>query len=91
MTDNNLPIANTQYEGKNKAMSISAESSSGRRGRRAWRVEVAKVGVIEQLPWAQPVYTDPPTEPLDEDGLEAVHDAATVSYTHLTLPTTPYV
>ena len=57
-------------------MSISSESSSGRRGRRARRVEVAKVGVIEQLPWTQPVYTDPPTEPLDEDGLEAVHDAA---------------
>ena len=76
MTGNNFPIANTQYEGKNKAMSISAESSSGRRGRRARRVEGAKVGVIEQLPWAQPVYTDPPTEPLDEDGLEAVHGAA---------------
>ena len=57
-------------------MSVRAESSSGRRGRRARRVEVAKVGVIEQLPWAQPVYTDPPTEPLDEDGLEAVHNAA---------------
>ncbi|SVB34954.1 uncharacterized protein METZ01_LOCUS187808, partial [marine metagenome] len=57
-------------------MSVRAESSSGRRGRRTRRVEVAKVGVIEQLPWTQPVYTDPPTEPLDEDGLEAVHDAA---------------
>jgi len=76
VTGNNFPIANTQYEGKNKAMSISAESSSGRRGRRARRVEVAKVGVIEQLPWTQPVYTDPPTEPLDENGLGAVHDAA---------------
>ena len=57
-------------------MSVRAESSSGRRGRRTRRVEVAKAGVIEQLPWTQPVYTDPPTEPLDEDGLEAVHDAA---------------
>ncbi len=57
-------------------MTARAESSSGRRGRRTRRVEVAKVGVIEQLPWTQPVYTDPPTEPLDEDGLEAVHDAA---------------
>ena len=57
-------------------MSVRAESSSVRRGRRTRRVEVAKAGVIEQLPWTQPVYTDPPTEPLDEDGLEAVHDAA---------------
>ena len=57
-------------------MSVSAESSSGRRGRRTRRVDAAKAEVIEQLPWTQPVYTDPPTEPLDEDGLEAVHDAA---------------
>ena len=57
-------------------MSVRAESATGRRGRRTRRVEVAKVGVIEQLPGTQPVYTDPPTEPLDEDGLEAVHDAA---------------
>jgi len=57
-------------------MSVSAESSSGRRGRRTRRVDAAKAEVIEQLPWTQPVYTDPPTEPLDEDGLEAVHNAA---------------
>jgi len=56
-------------------MSDRSDSSTRRRGRRK-RVDTANVDVIDQLPWAQPIYTDPPTEPLDEDGLEAVHDAA---------------
>lgn len=56
-------------------MSDRSDSSTRRRGRRK-RVDTSNVDVIDQLPWAQPIYTDPPTEPLDEDGLEAVHDAA---------------
>ncbi len=32
--------------------------------------------VIEQMPWRLPVNTDRPTEPLDEDGVQAIHDGA---------------
>ena len=57
-------------------MSEKSDSSARRRGRRNRRVGIVELDVLDQLPWAQPIYTDPPTEPLDEDGLEAVHDAA---------------
>ncbi len=33
-------------------------------------------GAIELIPWAVPVNTDRPTEPLDEDGIAAIHDGA---------------
>ncbi len=32
--------------------------------------------VIEQMPWAPPVNLDRPTEPLDEEGVQAIHDGA---------------
>lgn len=32
--------------------------------------------VIEQMPWRIPVNVDKPTEPLDEDGVQAIHDGA---------------
>lgn len=32
--------------------------------------------VIEQMPWRLPVNVDRPTEPLDQEGVEAIHDGA---------------
>ncbi len=31
---------------------------------------------LDQMPWRQPVNTDRPTEPLDQDGVEAIHQGA---------------
>lgn len=33
-------------------------------------------GVVEQMPWRIPVNTDRPTEPLDPEGIAAIHDGA---------------
>lgn len=35
-----------------------------------------KTTAIEQLPWSLPVNSDKPTEPLNEEGVEAVHNGA---------------
>ena len=40
------------------------------------RVERRGAAVIEQMPWAPPVNTDAPTEPLRPEGVEAIHDGA---------------
>ncbi|MCV2890216.1 trimethylamine methyltransferase family protein [Ruegeria aquimaris] len=32
--------------------------------------------VIEQMPWRLPINVDRPTEPLDQEGVEAIHDGA---------------
>ena len=34
--------------------------------------------VIEQLPWTLPVNIDSPTEPLTEEGVQRIHNAAMV-------------
>ena len=52
-----------------------ATDSSRRRSRRPRWVRPDRP-VLEQLPWRQLQYVDPPTEPLDADGLERVHDTA---------------
>ncbi|WP_370401065.1 trimethylamine methyltransferase family protein [Sulfitobacter sp. JB4-11] len=44
----------------------------GRAGARARR----GAAVIEQMPWNPPVNIDRPTEPLSEEGVEAIHDGA---------------
>ncbi|MEM9267766.1 MAG: trimethylamine methyltransferase family protein [Pseudomonadota bacterium] len=53
---------------------------SDRRGRRsggrAANVRRGSASAIEQLPWKIPVNTDHPTEPLDEEGVAAIHDCA---------------
>ncbi len=46
-----------------------------RRGGRQRRTPTDRPA-LEQLPWKQLRYVDPPTEPLDEEGLERVHDGA---------------
>ena len=56
-------------------MSATAESTS-RRQRRSARQTTNRPDWLEQLPWQQPQYIDPPIEPLDDDGLERIHDAA---------------
>ncbi len=52
---------------------------SDRRRRAGGRAGHAKRGggqVIEQSPWRIPINTDRPTEPLDEAGVEAIHNGA---------------
>ncbi|WP_300067829.1 trimethylamine methyltransferase family protein [uncultured Ruegeria sp.] len=44
----------------------------GRAGAAARRGSAA----IDQMPWNPPINTDQPTEPLDQDGIEAIHDGA---------------
>ena len=56
-------------------MSATAESTSRRR-RRSARQTRDRSDRLEQLPWQQPQYIDAPIEPLDDDGLERIHDAA---------------
>ncbi len=44
--------------------------------RRRRRTAALAGNAIEQLPWGQLQYTDAPTEPLDEDGIERIHNTA---------------
>ena len=55
-----------------------AEDQGKRRraGGRAGNKERAGTAVIDQMSWRIPVNTDRPTEPLDEDGVLAVHKGA---------------
>lgn len=46
------------------------------RRRRKSRTTAGEAPVVDQLPWAQPRYVDAPTEPLDSDEVERIHDAA---------------
>lgn len=54
------------------------ESAAPRRSRRRRQRQESGEGAhaIEQLPWGQPRYVDPPTEPLDAEGVENIHDAS---------------
>ena len=55
------------------------EGAAPRRGRRgggrAGNVR-GKGAAIEQMPWSLPVNSDKPTEPLTEDGVQAIHNGA---------------
>ncbi len=44
--------------------------------RRRNREPRRRPATLEQLPWRVPRYVDPPIEPLDEEALERIHDAA---------------
>ena len=48
----------------------------GRSGGRAGNTRRASTSVIEQLPFQQPINIDRPTEPLDEEGVQAIHNGA---------------
>ena len=55
----------------------TTERSRRRRsGGRAGNTRRSSAAAIEQLPWTLPVITDKPTEPLDEDGVNRIHDGA---------------
>ncbi|MEQ8895759.1 MAG: trimethylamine methyltransferase family protein [Roseovarius sp.] len=47
-----------------------------RGGGRAGNAERRGTAVIDQMPWAPPVNIDRPVEPLDEAGVQAIHDGA---------------
>ena len=54
-----------------------AGKRSGRRaGGRAGNPRRSTAQAIEQLPWTLPRNPDRPTEPLDEDGIQAIHNGA---------------
>ena len=47
-----------------------------RGGGRAGNAERRGTAVIEQMPWKPPIIIDAPVEPLDSDGVQAIHDGA---------------
>ena len=55
-----------------------ADRSQKRRrgGGRAGNAERCGVSAISQMPWQIPINNDRPTEPLNEDGVQAVHTGA---------------
>ena len=55
-----------------------AEQTTRRKrgGGRAGNSARRGTAVIEQMPWRLPVNTDRPTEPLTEEGVQAIHNAA---------------
>ena len=67
---------NHEVSYRHTLMSATAESTSRRRRRRSARQTTDRPDWLEQLPWQQPQYIDAPIEPLDDDGLERIHDAA---------------
>ena len=55
-----------------------AETATRRKrtGGRAGLADRRGGAVIEQMPWRVPINTDRPTEPLDDEGVAAIHDTA---------------
>ena len=53
-----------------------AERSRRRGGGRAGNAARRGTASIDQMDWRLPANTDAPTEPLDQEGVEAIHDAA---------------
>jgi len=46
-----------------------------RSGGRAANTAKRQTAQMDQMPWRIPLNTDRPTEPLYEDGVQAIHDA----------------
>ena len=57
-------------------MTDQAPTRRRRSGGRAGNAHRSGAAVIQQSPWRLPVNTDRPTEPLDGDGVAAIHDGA---------------
>ena len=57
-------------------MTQTATKSRKRGGGRAGAANRRGTAAIEQMPWRLPVNTDRPTEPLSEEGVQAIHDGA---------------
>ncbi len=51
-------------------------STRRRSGGRSANTRRASAGQISQMPWAPPIMTDPPVEPLGPDGVQAIHKGA---------------
>ena len=69
MTDDSLapePLSVPEPEAPTRRRRQGGRSANARRGAPA----------LVQMPWAQPINTDRPTEPLTPDGVEAIHGAA---------------
>ena len=47
-----------------------------KRGKKSGGAKQAAPFLSKQLPWEQPSYIDAPTEPMDQEGVEAIHDAS---------------
>ncbi len=57
-------------------MPDTSEPPRRRAGGRRGHSERRGTAVLSQMPWRLPQNTDRPTEPLDEDGVAAIHDGA---------------
>jgi len=57
-------------------MSDTAQPRRRRAGGRAANTAKRQSVQINQMPWRLPINTDRPTEPLYEDGVQAIHDGA---------------
>ena len=57
-------------------MSDVAPPKRRRSGGRAANTAKRLTSDINQMPWRLPINTDRPTEPLDGDGVQAIHDGA---------------
>ncbi len=55
---------------------VQAKARRRRGGGRAGNAMRRGGAVIDQMPWCPPVNIDPPTEPLDTDGVQALHQGA---------------
>ncbi|RMD91305.1 MAG: methyltransferase [Alphaproteobacteria bacterium] len=55
---------------------MCAQPARRRTGGRAGNSRRSPAAVIDQLPWRLPVNPDRPVEPLDEEGVAAIHDGA---------------
>ena len=58
-------------------MPLENKAKSSRRGAgRGAQRKAAPAVAVKQTPWTLPVNPDAPTEPLSEDGVQALHDGA---------------
>ncbi|MEO1687613.1 MAG: trimethylamine methyltransferase family protein, partial [Pseudomonadota bacterium] len=53
-----------------------ADGGRRRGGGRAGKAQRRGGSAMEQMPWRLPVNTDRPTEPLNADGVQAIHEGA---------------
>lgn len=61
-----------------KNMTDDAATRKRRAGGRAGNKVRAGSSVIDQMPWRLPVNTDRPIEPMDDDGVQAIHRRGTM-------------
>lgn len=70
--DNRLSRLSLSKEIFNDRTSTEAKRGGGRAGNALRRGSAS----IDQMPWHLPINTDKPTEPLDEEGVVAIHEGA---------------